>query len=374
MIYQKLDRLKFGILLFGIFVSSFGVLAFEISLTRIFSVMLDYHYTFLIISMALFGLGIGGLFAQGFSSEKHQDCTFSRLALMGIGFSFSTAIFVVIAISFPNLNLILAAFLVFLPFSIAGMLLATCYKVFVTHSNVLHFADLGGAAIGALASVLLLNWVGAVMEVLALSVATSLASLFFALASRKKTVIIAALLALTVMATFVSYSNSLGTWTIEPSNNQEKELAGFLSDSSINAQIVDSRWSSFGQVDVVGVEFCGESAGEGGFSDAGRARDEYDASLHGFLLAHGNSYCLRTPLAKWAGELVCGFRTLKAEGSEETPPTRRTAVPHGTGREPWQQSRNDTSAWTGDDALVTRSVLGWNGETAVLQVERANRR
>ena len=27
----------------------------------------------------------------------------------------------------------------------------------------------------------------------------------------------------------------------------------------------------------------------------------------------------------WAGELVCGFRTLKYEGSEETPPTRRIA-------------------------------------------------
>ncbi len=30
-------------------------------------------------------------------------------------------------------------------------------------------------------------------------------------------------------------------------------------------------------------------------------------------------------LSSWAGELVCGFRTLKVEGSEETPPTRRIA-------------------------------------------------
>ncbi len=28
----------------------------------------------------------------------------------------------------------------------------------------------------------------------------------------------------------------------------------------------------------------------------------------------------------------------------------------------------------GDEACVMPSVLGWNGETAVLQVERANRR
>ena len=251
MIYQKLDRLKFGILLFGIFVSSFGVLAFEISLTRIFSVMLDYHYTFLIISMALFGLGIGGLFAQRFSGDKPPGYTFSRLALMSIVFSFSTALFVIIAVSFPNLNLILATFLVLLPFSIAGMLLATCYKVFVTHSNVLHFADLGGAAVGALASVLLLNWIGAIMGILALSVAMSIASLFFAFASRKRTVIVAAIVVLTVMATLVNYSNSPNAMAIKPATNQGKEMESFLADSSLNAKIEDSRWSAFGQVDVL---------------------------------------------------------------------------------------------------------------------------
>src|SRR3972149_2766121 len=100
MIYQKLDRLKFSILLFGLFVSSFGVLAFEVSLTRIFSVMLDYHFTFLIISVSLFGLGIGGLFAQSFSSDKPSSYIFTRLALMGIVFSFSTAIFVIVAVTF----------------------------------------------------------------------------------------------------------------------------------------------------------------------------------------------------------------------------------------------------------------------------------
>src|SRR3990170_2679015 len=248
---QQLDRIRFAMLLFGVFIGSFGVLGFEISLTRIFSVILDYHYSFLVVSLALFGLGVGGLFAQAFSSRTPPNENFGKLSIMTILFSFSTSFFVLIAVSSPDMNLIVASFMMFLPFLLAGILLATAYKVFISHSNVLHFVDLGGAALGALAVVFLLNSVGAVMEVLALSVATSLASLFFAFASRKKTVIIAALLALTVMATFVSYSNSLGTWTIEPSNNQEKELAGFLSDSSINAQIVDSRWSSFGQVDVV---------------------------------------------------------------------------------------------------------------------------
>ncbi len=36
----------------------------------------------------------------------------------------------------------------------------------------------------------------------------------------------------------------------------------------------------------------------------------------------------------------------KSCGLEETPPTRRIAVPQGTSREVWQRSRNETSTWT----------------------------
>jgi hypothetical protein len=62
-------------------------------------------------------------------------------------------------------------------------------------------------------------------------------------------------------------------------------------------------------------------------------------------------------------------------GSEETPPTCRIAVPSGIRREPWQRSRNETS--TRRVAMMHVKLLSLpcgNGETAVLQVERANRR
>jgi hypothetical protein len=62
-------------------------------------------------------------------------------------------------------------------------------------------------------------------------------------------------------------------------------------------------------------------------------------------------------------------------GNEETPPTCRIAVPSGIRREPWQRSRNETSTWR--VAMMHVKLLSLpcgNGETAVLQVERANRR
>ena len=50
-------------LMAGIALSSFSALLLELALTRLFSVVLFYHFAFLAISIALLGLGAGGVFA-----------------------------------------------------------------------------------------------------------------------------------------------------------------------------------------------------------------------------------------------------------------------------------------------------------------------
>src|SRR2546425_6253911 len=51
------------VLLAGIALVSFASLLLELSLTRLFSVVLFYHFAFLAISVALLGLGAGGVLA-----------------------------------------------------------------------------------------------------------------------------------------------------------------------------------------------------------------------------------------------------------------------------------------------------------------------
>src|SRR5258708_18496420 len=51
-------------LLPAIALSSFSALLLELALTRLFSVVLFYHFAFLAISIALLGLGGGGVFAH----------------------------------------------------------------------------------------------------------------------------------------------------------------------------------------------------------------------------------------------------------------------------------------------------------------------
>src|SRR5580698_2909613 len=51
------------IVLTGLALTSFSALLLELALTRLFSVILFYHFAFLAISIALLGLGAGGVFA-----------------------------------------------------------------------------------------------------------------------------------------------------------------------------------------------------------------------------------------------------------------------------------------------------------------------
>lgn len=248
---QNVSRIKITAVLFGVLVSSFGVLAFELSLTRIFSIMLDYHYSFLVISVAIFGLGLGGIIAHYYSSKTFLKDNFNGLAILAVIFSFSMIFFTLIAVSFPNLNMILQAFIMFLPFLIAGTLLAMAYKIFVRSSSMLHFADLIGAALGSLAVVFLLNWVGAIVAVLLISLVTLISSLLFSFVSKKKLTIAITLLAIIGVSLFAQYSSTSNLWNIQPASDQGKELSSFLSTPSIDAKIVDSRWSSFGQIELV---------------------------------------------------------------------------------------------------------------------------
>src|ERR1700674_2581254 len=62
-------------LLAGIGLSSFAALLLELALTRLFSVVLFYHFAFLAISIALLGLGAGGVFAYLFRTRLARTDT-----------------------------------------------------------------------------------------------------------------------------------------------------------------------------------------------------------------------------------------------------------------------------------------------------------
>src|SRR5579871_1897185 len=66
--------------LVGVGISSLAALLLELALTRLFSVVLFYHFAFLAISIALLGLGSGGVFAHLFRRWLARFATGNLLA------------------------------------------------------------------------------------------------------------------------------------------------------------------------------------------------------------------------------------------------------------------------------------------------------
>jgi len=74
----------------GIFLISAGTLLLELSLTRVLSVALWYHFSFLVISTALLGFGASGVTLSLWRSLREDVCLDRALAVLSIAFGLST--------------------------------------------------------------------------------------------------------------------------------------------------------------------------------------------------------------------------------------------------------------------------------------------
>jgi hypothetical protein len=163
------------ILAAGIGLSSFSALLLELSLTRLFSVVLFYHFAFLAISVALLGLGAGGVFA--FVWKKRLDRWQSRSIAAAASALSALAIPIVLEIILHqpvSLRLTAANFLRLtiiyscsaLPFFLTGLQFSVIFARESSRIPRLYGADLSGGAAACLAVVPLLNWIGAPNSIL----------------------------------------------------------------------------------------------------------------------------------------------------------------------------------------------------------------
>ena len=70
---SPVDSRTSTLLLAGISLVSFGMLAYEVAMTRVLSVILPYHYVFAVISLALLGIGLGAIFSRLLHRNCKQD-------------------------------------------------------------------------------------------------------------------------------------------------------------------------------------------------------------------------------------------------------------------------------------------------------------
>jgi spermidine synthase len=158
--------------------TTLATLLLELSLTRIFSVVFYYHLAFLAISIALFGLGIGGVFSYIAGAWKAP--LYQRLGRLSAANSFLVMLALVVILiqkdNLTNWNLALIYFTTALPFFISGTIVSLAISETIERVNRVYFFDLLGAATGCLLLIPLLEWFGGPSTVVS-------AAIFFAVAA-----------------------------------------------------------------------------------------------------------------------------------------------------------------------------------------------
>ncbi len=152
-------------LLISVFFASCSTLAFEVLLTRVFSISQWNHLSFMVISIALFGFGASGTFlsfaeirkkdwSQKLRSENGQHAIVVLLSLTMI-LSFLTVnrlpldYFRLPVDPFQAVLLVAAYLLLALPFFFSGLIISIAYVSSPEKTGLIYFAAMFGSAVGA---------------------------------------------------------------------------------------------------------------------------------------------------------------------------------------------------------------------------------
>src|SRR5438132_9527369 len=192
----------------GVALSSFAALLLELALTRLFSVVLFYHFAFLAISIALLGLGAGGVCAYLAKTRLARLETRTLLARLSALNAVLIPVVLEVVLHVPvSLKLTGANFLnlteIYLasamPFFITGLQFSTLFARESRHIPRLYGADLAGGALACIGIVPLLNWVGGPNTILFAAAIASIAGAVWAasvLARRTASILAGAILLL----------------------------------------------------------------------------------------------------------------------------------------------------------------------------------
>jgi len=165
--------------LLGVALVSASLLMTELSLTRIFSVTMYYHFAFMAISIALFGLSASGVYVF-LMRDRWRDTPTERL-LVGHACAFTVATAVALAVlvrmrvglnySPGNIALMCALYLMSaLPFFTGGATITLAISRLSASINSVYAADLLGASAGCILLMPALNLLGAPGAIVAAAV------------------------------------------------------------------------------------------------------------------------------------------------------------------------------------------------------------
>ena len=227
--------------LLGVFTVSLATLMLELTLTRLFSATMFYHFAFLAISLALFGSGASGVFLYLARPRLDGERTARLMAVACSLFAASTVLALVVILGHPlspfspGLGILLSLAWIYgaaaLPFFFAGCVITLAIAAWTREINRVYLFDLAGAALGCLLLVPALGTLGAIDTVLLVALLAALAG--WLLSAERFTLALVALAAV------------LLAWNRTSPFIELREAKGLSEDP-----VVFSRWNSFSRVTV----------------------------------------------------------------------------------------------------------------------------
>ncbi len=178
----------------GLFMVTLATLMYEIALTRIFSVTMWYHFAFVAISVALFGMTLGALLVHLLPRRFPEAGVKRQLWVAALLFALSIPVCLAIQLALPFeaeltaggiVGVVATCMVISVPFTFSGVVVCLSLTRFPNRVNRLYAADLVGASLGCALLVLLFTrldgpslivFVGALAAVGALAFALDAAS------------------------------------------------------------------------------------------------------------------------------------------------------------------------------------------------------
>jgi SAM-dependent methyltransferase len=172
----------------GLFAVTLGTLMHEILLTRIFSVTMWYHFAFVAISVAMFGMTLGAVIVYLRPQHFPAEIAPRRLAQASLLYAVSIVVAFLVYAKIPFLGpndtagialLSLSYVVITIPFVFSGITVAVALTRFPAHVGRLYAVDLIGAALGCVLLIVTIDLAGGPTSMLVVASIVALGALAF---------------------------------------------------------------------------------------------------------------------------------------------------------------------------------------------------
>ena len=240
----------------GVFLASAASVAFQVELTRVFSLAQWYHFAFMVISLAMLGYGASGTLAARFSEhiKRHPGLPALSAAVLALGIlACPTAVSRIpfdaftIAVRRWHIALLAAQYLALsIPFIAAGAIVALALMAFPGKTGKVYSSTMAGAGAAGMAVFLAGRHLATPQVMLAAALTAAAACLCFSFSVRGRAARTSAAVLCAALASLLAASPpQLMKVHISPYKSLSRKL------QVPGAAILATRWNAFSRVDLV---------------------------------------------------------------------------------------------------------------------------